>query len=80
MSYKVNSFSPFDKHFFGKPLTAWARKDVKVANPSDLKMSSFDDFNKYFDTQMLAKKLERTPEKDSYINPTSIMDQFSNIL
>lgn len=50
MTFKVNSLNPFDKGFFGKTLNSWSKRNVAESlTPSNLKLDSFDDFNKHFD-------------------------------
>lgn len=76
---KVNSLNPFDKGFFGKTMSAWAKRDIKISNPSNLKMTSIDDFNRHFDLQLMAKKLEKTPPSDTFAEiepPTGIPNIF----
>ncbi len=67
MTFKVNSLNPFDKAFFGKPMSAWAnRNSGEMLKPSKFTMDSIDDFNKHFAAKMKDfGKLEKSPEIDT---------------
>ena len=70
MSIKINSLNPFDKGFFGKTMNDWAKyhKDHPLkADSSNLKMSSVDDFNKYFQYKLGVVKGKVT-SGDTFVN------------
>ncbi len=80
MNLKAESVTILNK--FGQPTGKWAKA---VKSSKALKMSSFDDFNKYFDKKLTAANLERTPKKDCVVKKeddkfTDIPDLFSNFL
>ncbi|HIS37388.1 TPA: hypothetical protein IAC10_12325 [Candidatus Scatousia excrementigallinarum] len=54
---------------FGQPTLQWA-KNVKTSKPA--KMSSIDDFNKYFDKKIFSNKFERSPKTDTVTKSSNI--------
>jgi len=86
MAIKLNSLNPFDRGFFGKTMAAWAKINKtrgEMLNPSNLKMSSIDDFNKHFQDKLFPMKFERAPHSDNFskaekVENLEIPDQFSD--
>lgn len=85
MKYDLTSLNPMDKHFFGKPLSQFAKEKVNLPeSTTKFVESSFDDFNKHFDVILNAfkngsKKLEVVPDADVYtpsVKPATIKESF----
>ncbi len=73
----IKSIMDFDiLNRFGQPTLEWA-KHVKTSTPA--KMTSIDDFNKYFDKKMYNYNLEKSPKSDVLVKSSQENEKFSDI-
>lgn len=61
---------------FGQPTLSWA-KNAKPSKPA--KMTSIDDFNKYFENKMFKRNLEKSPKADVLEKSAPENEKFSDI-
>lgn len=80
----IRSLNSFDKGFFGKTMSEWAefhKTIAKNSRPSELKMSSIDDFNNYFYKKMPVNIGGKNLDNDVFIKeePADISSQIQDI-